>query len=433
MYRLIEEKLRKWKDSELRKPLILRGARQIGKTYTLKHFAEQNYKTVHYIDFERNPQLQNIFKKDKNPIRIIRELELFLQIKINPQKDILIMDEIQIIPSALASLRYFYEEMPQLHLIAAGSLIEFALKEISFPVGRVEMLHMYPMNFLEFLYASQNQLLIEYFDKPIEQIPENYHNIMLDKVREYFFIGGMPEAVKIFKQRQNFLDVYHIQKNIIDTFINDFSKYAGRADKNCILEVLFSVAKNVGHQIQYSKLSGTYSNPTIKKAYQLLEQAKIITTVNAIDPSGTPLGATASSKKFKSLFLDMGLMNVICGLQYNSEMLTDNLLKRYKGAMAEQFVGQELVSTDQPLYYWARHAKNSAAEVDYVISAQNTIKPIEVKSGSAGKLKSMHLLLAKYTNISHGYVLSLAEYSELIEQKLKFVPMYFAQRILSTL
>jgi predicted AAA+ superfamily ATPase len=343
------------------------------------------------------------------------------------------MDEIQIIPSALASLRYFYEEMPQLHLIAAGSLIEFALKEISFPVGRVEMLHMYPMNFLEFLYASQNQLLIEYFDKPIEQIPENYHNIMLDKVREYFFIGGMPEAVKIFKQRQNFLDVYHIQKNIIDTFINDFSKYAGRADKNCILEVLFSVAKNVGRQIQYSKLSGTYSNPTIKKAYQLLEQAKIITTVNAIDPSGTPLGATASSKKFKSLFLDMGLMNVICGLQYNSEMLTDNLLKRYKGAMAEQFVGQELVSTDQPLYYWARHAKNSVAEVDYVISAQNTIKPIEVKSGSAGKLKSMHLLLSKYNNISHGYVLSLAEYSELIEQKLIFVPMYFAQRILSTL
>jgi len=430
MYREIEDKLLKWKNNPLRKPLILRGARQVGKTYIVKKFGK-TYKTIHFIDFERNPEIENIFKKDKDPKRIVLELELHLKKKINIETDLLFFDEIQNVPIALSTLRYFYEEMPQLHLIVAGSLIEFALKDISFPVGRVDILSMHPMNFYEFLTAFGNSILAETLYFPLNKIPDNFHKIILEELRKYFFIGGMPEAVKTFLQTESYVNVFEIQKSLLDTLIQDFSKYAGKSNKECLKEILFSIAKNVGKQTQYSKLAESFSNPTIKNAYNLLQSAKIITKVPSIDPSGVPLGATASSKRFKSIFLDIGLMNIACELQYSSEIVNDNLLNIYEGALAEQFVGQEILSTDvSSLYYWSRASKSSSAEVDYVVSKNGKIIPIEVKSGSSGKLKSMHLLLEKYRTIENGYALSLNKYSELSEQKLIFMPLYFANRLL---
>ncbi len=430
MIRNIEKRLLKWKNNSLRKPLIIKGARQVGKTYTVKIFGKNNYKSLHFIDFERNPALNKIFDKDKDPKRIILELELHLKKKINIETDLLFFDEIQSSPTALSALRYFYEEMPRLHLIAAGSLIEFALKNISFPVGRVETITMHPMNFSEFLIAMNNSILSETLQLPFNEIPENFHNIILEELRKYFFIGGMPEAVKTFTNTKSFIDVFEIQRSLLETYVQDFSKYAGKSNKQCLKEILFSTAKNVGNQTQYSKLAEGFSNSTIKNAYNLLHTANIITKVPSINPSGVPLGATASAKKFKTIFLDIGLMNTACELQYSSNILNEDLMSIYKGALAEQFVGQEILSADiSPLYYWSRASKSSSAEVDYVISKKGDIIPIEVKSGASGKLKSMHLLLEKYKNIKKGYVLSLAEYSELPEQKLLFMPIYFAHRL----
>lgn len=432
MKRFIEKKLFEWKLSLKRKPLIVRGARQVGKTYTISNFGKENYASFHWIDFERNPQVQEIFKKDKNPGRIISELELFLKKKINIDTDLLFFDEIQNASEALASLRYFYEEMPQLHLIAAGSLLEFALRDISFPVGRVETISMHPMNFYEFLSASGSSFLVENLIEPFKKLSGNFHQIILDELKKYFMIGGMPESVKAFIDTNSFVDVFKVQKDLLDTFIQDFSKYAGKSNKECLTDVLFYSAKNVGQQTQYSKLASGFSNTTIKNAYQLLESAKIITKIPSVDPSGTPLGGSASAKKFKTIFLDVGLMNSACDLHEKEDFLNTNIMNIYKGALAEQLVGQELLSTNlSPLYYWARASKSSTAEVDYVISQKGNIIPIEVKSGSVGSLKSMHLLLEKYKNIEQGFVLSTAEYSELAEQKLVFFPIYLAYKVLA--
>ena len=432
MKRIIEEKLLEWKKNSLRKPLIVRGARQVGKTYSIKEFGRKNYKNFHLLDFERNPELGNIFQKDKNPKRIISELELFLKKKISIETDLLFLDEIQNSPEALAALRYFFEEIPKLNLIVAGSLIEFALKDISFPVGRVETLTMHPMNFLEFLNATESSFLSKNIFKPFNEIPDSFHSIILDELRKYFIVGGMPEAVKTFIKTNSFVQVIKIQKNLLDTYVQDFSKYAGKSDKNCLLEVFYSSAKIVGSQTQYSKLANGFSNQTIKNSYNLLLSAKIINRVPSIDPSGTPLGASAKNKKFKTIFIDIGLMNVACELNESNELLNNNIMTIYKGAIAEQFVGQELLSTNRTsIYYWAREQKSSTAEVDYVISNNGEIIPIEVKSSSSGRLKSMHLLLNKYKNIKEGYVLSTAEYSILSEQKLVFLPIYFAYRLVA--
>lgn len=320
--------------------------------------------------------------------------------------------------------------MPKLHLIAAGSLIEFALKDISFPVGRVETLSMHPLNFYEFLTAMGNSILTDTLYLPFNEQPENFHKIILEELRKYFFIGGMPEAVKVFLKTESYIDVFDIQKSLLETYIQDFSKYAGRANKQCLEEVLLSTAKNVGKQTLYAKLAEGFSNSTIKNAYNLLESAKVISKVPAVDPSGLPLGATASAKRFKTIFLDIGLMNIACGLQNTTKILNDDLLNIYEGALAEQFVGQEILSANMSsLYYWSRNSRNSSAEVDYVISKKEKVIPIEVKSGHSGRLKSMHQLLGKYDNIENGYVLSLSGYSELPEQKLVFFPIYFAAKL----
>jgi len=431
MKRIIEEKLIEWKNNPLRKPLIVRGARQVGKTYSIIEFGKKNYKNFHLIDFERNPELGNIFKKDKNPKRIVAELELFLKKKISAETDLLILDEIQNSPEALATLRYFFEEIPKLNLIVAGSLIEFVLKDISFPVGRVETLTMHPMNFYEFLNATENSFLSENLLKPFDEIPNNFHSIILEELRKYFIVGGMPEAVKTFAKTNSFVNVIRVQKNLLDTYVQDFSKYAGKSDNNCLLEVFYSIPKNVGNQTQYSKLAEGFSNQTIKNSYNLLLSAKVINKVPSIDPSGTPLGASAKNKKFKTNFIDIGLMNIACELNESNELLNNNIMNIYKGALAEQFVGQELLSANvTSIYYWARESKSSTAEVDYVVSKKGQIIPIEVKSSVSGRLKSMHLLLNKYKNIKQGYVLSTGEYSKLQEQKLVFLPIYFAYRLM---
>jgi predicted AAA+ superfamily ATPase len=329
------------------------------------------------------------------------------------------------------SLRYFYEQIPELHVVAAGSLLEFALKDISFPVGRVQLLSMYPLNFYEYLKATKKDLLAETLVKEPVDLSDAVHNSIREEMRNYFVIGGMPECVKTFVDDGSFSDVLQVQVNLLATFRQDFSKYAAYSDKQCLNQVLASVAQNVGQQIKYTRLSDSFSNPTIRKAFELLETARLFKKVKAASPEGIPLGASTVENKFKAVFLDIGLLSCINNLAHNPDFQKQNLLAIFKGALAEQFVGQEIASSGhENLYYWSRQAKSSSAETDYLVEVDGDIIPIEVKSGPSGRLKSLHLLFESYKNISKAFVFSDQKYGKIEKQKLIFHPLYYAYGVL---
>lgn len=427
------KKLEGWKLSLNRKPLIVRGARQVGKTYTIKHFGKNNFKgNIHIVDFEKHPDWFGVFEKNLDPVRIISELEILLNAKITTGRDLLFFDEIQASPKAIMALRYFYEDLPEMHVIAAGSLLEFAMKEISFPVGRVQLLNMMPMNFNEFLIATGKNKAAEIIMSVPEKLPGPIHDMLIDSLRQYMFIGGMPECIEIWRSSNSMTGVFEVQSNLLETYRQDFSKYAPYTDKRSINHVLNKVAKNIGNQIKYTKLSDEFTGPTNKKAFELLQLARIVHKIRASSPATLPLGASASESRFKALLVDTGIMRSLNDMPPNIEFTKNNLLGMYNGALAEQFAGQEFISSGMDnLYYWSREAKSSSAEVDYLIIHNNKIYPVEIKSGPAGKLKSMHLLLQKYPQIEQGYILSTAPYGKLPHQKLTFLPLYYAFNLIT--
>jgi predicted AAA+ superfamily ATPase len=427
MKRLLDKELKTWKESPRRKPLIVRGARQVGKTYSIKQFGTSEFENLAFIDFERNVDIRRIFEGNLSAKQILSDLEILLGQRILPGKTLLFFDEIQACPRAITALRYFYEEIPGLHVIAAGSLLEFALSETSFPVGRIQFLQCYPLTFAEYLAATGHKDAAHGILQPPAKVSDAVHTFLCGELRRYFFVGGMPESVNAFVQTGSMKASFEVQAEICETFRMDFAKYAPRSDKYCLDNVLIAAAKAVGLQTKYSKLAEGYSNPTIKKAYELLNLANVLRRVPSTDPSGLPLGASASSNIFKTVFLDVGLMRYLTGMPVDIEYATPDLLSIYRGAVAEQFAGQELaVSQNGHLFYWARHAKSSSAEVDFCIIADGKIIPVEVKSGPAGKLKSMHLFLKTYPNSPKGIVFSTQPYAELPESKLTFIPLYFA-------
>lgn len=432
MYRFIEEKLKNWKESANRKPLIIRGARQVGKSYTVANFGTKHFRgNLHTIDFEKRPDWARVFESNLDPARILPELEILLNAKISPGKDLLFFDEIQAAPQALMSLRYFYEEMPELHIIAAGSLLEFAIKDMSFPVGRVQMLNMTPMNYSEFLIASGKDKAAALLSEPPTALPEPIHDMLIGELRRYMYIGGMPECVKAWATSESMAEVFQIQDDLVETYRQDFSKYAPYADKRNLNNVLSSIAREVGKQIKYTRLSEDFSGVTNKKAFELLNLAKVVHKIRAASPGSLPLNASASEQRFKAIMVDTGIFRALNELPSNVEYTKNNLLSMFNGALAEQFVGQEFLSHGQQhLYYWTRETRSSSAEVDYLITRDSMIFPIEIKSGSAGKLKSMHQILSKFQDIKHGYVLSIAPYGELPGQKLVFLPLYYAYQLI---
>lgn len=428
MDRFVVRKLLAWKTQERRKPLILRGARQVGKTWSVMDFGRNHFAgAVHVVDLEKRPDWHRLFEGNLDATRILSELEILLNARISPGHDLLFLDEIQSCPRAIMALRYFHEEIPELHVIAAGSLIEFAMQNLSFPVGRVQFLTLHPMSFAEFLLATGNAIAADVVLSPPRKQPETVHTLLLEELRRYLFIGGMPESIQAYAHSGKLRDAFEVQSELISAFRQDFSKYAPHADKRCLNAVLSSTARSVGHQIKYTSLAEGFTNPTIKKAFDLLCLAQVVSRVPAASPAGLPLGASASERKFKALMLDIGLMQHLCGMPVDVEFGRTDLLTIYRGAMAEQFVGQELVAAGQdPLYYWAREAKSSSAEVDYLAVANGKILPVEIKSGAAGRLRSLHMLLESYPNCPAGYIFSCAPYAELPEQKLVFLPIYYA-------
>jgi predicted AAA+ superfamily ATPase len=430
MKRDITNKLQKWKESPTRKPLIIRGARQVGKTYSVLDFGKSYKGKVHHINFEKDFNWKKVFEKDLNAPRILSELEILLNTTIHAGDDLLFFDEIQYCPNAIMSLRYFYEQLPKIHVAAAGSLLEFALTKISFPVGRVQFLDIHPMRFSEFLTATGKDKLAEIINAKPVKLSRIIHETILENLFTYFFVGGMPEAVKYFRDFGKLSGVFDIHADLIDTYIQDFSKYSPATNRDCLTMVFQSVGKSVGHQIKYAHLASGFSNPTIKGAFMALKMARLINSVKASSPSGLPLEANANERKFKTIFLDVGLMAHLNGLSSQYVEIKEKIDSVFNGALAEQFVGQEFLASGQKgLYYWARESKSSTAEVDYLLVRVAEIFPVEVKNSSSGRLKSLHLLLKEYPNCKKAFVLSHAEYGKLESQKLEFVPIYYASQL----
>lgn len=428
MDRLSMIKLDEWKASPARKPLIVRGARQVGKSYLIHEFGKTRFNgKIHTVDFEKHPDWRGIFDANLDPLRIISELEILMNTRISADSDLLFFDEIQACPKAIMSLRYFYESIPSMHVISAGSLLEFALRDISFPVGRVTLMNMFPMSFYEFLLSTGNGKAAEIILSDPVKLPETVHRMLLESLRRYMFIGGMPECIKAWHKSQSIVDIFGIQTDLINTYRQDFSRYAPYSDKRSLNHTLTTIAKNVGHQIKYTQLSDDFTGPTNKKAFDLLNTARVVHKIRSASPASLPLGASASEKKFKAIPVDVGLLRSLLDLPANLEYTKNDLLALYNGILAEQFAGQEFLSAGMKnLYYWSREAKSSTAEVDYLIVRNHKICPVEIKSGAAGKLKSLHLLLKNYPDIDQAYVLSTGPYGKLPDQKITFLPLYYA-------
>jgi len=424
--RLVTDELRRWSDSPRRKPLIVRGARQVGKTWAVNDFGNGRFAAVHTVDLERRRDWHRLFDGDLEPRRIVADLEILLGQRIAVGDDLLFFDEIQACPRALVALRYFYEVLPELHVIAAGSLLEFAIGELSFPVGRVQFLNVFPMSFAEFLLAVGDDVGAEVVTAVPSPRSAVVHDHLLERVRQYLFVGGMPEAVAAFSATASMHEAFAVHDELAAAYREDFGKYAGRADKDCLDGVLAGVARGVGGQIKYARLVEGFDNRAIKRAFDLLSRAQVVRPVRAASPSGLPLAASASPKRFKAIMVDVGLMQRLCGLRVDVEYARSDLLQVFRGALAEQFVGQELLATRSDLYYWAREERGSTAEVDYLIDAGGRVMPIEVKAGPAGRLRSLKMLLERYPSAAPGVVVSAGAYATLPEQRLVFVPLYSA-------
>jgi len=431
--RMIDTSLESWANASSRCPLVLRGGRQVGKTEAMMALAAR-FGNHALADFELAPELRNIFAGNLNPTAIIRDLEASLGVRIEAGRTLLILDEIQECPRAIQSLRYFKEKLPALHVIAAGSLLEFALGEISFPVGRVDYMHLYPMSFDEFLTATDRAILVERRPRRTawdnaSELSQTTAQALNDALREYLVVGGMPEAVATYKRTRSFLEVQRIHDRLIRSFRDDIPKYAsGELQRRNVSQVFAAIAAAVGEQVTFTKLVDDDSKRT-KASLFLLEKAMLLSMVHSTSPAGLPLGASSDLKTFKPVFIDVGLMQRLCGRQARDIMATDDLVASFKGQVAEQFVGQELLASGLGseagrLYFWVRQAKGSGAEVDYLIVRDGQVTPVEVKSGSSGRLRSLHLLLKSYDNIKSSFCLQSRDNCSTSDQ-ITFVPLYF--------
>ncbi len=400
MNREIIQYLLEWKDRADRKPLILRGARQVGKTYTVEMFAKSHFKNLVKINLEEKPEFKKLFDKNDTKL-IVNEISILLDTEIEYGKTLLFLDEIQTSPNAIKVLRYFYEQIPELHVIAAGSLLDISLNEMqySMPVGRVEFCYMYPLTFLEFLEANSQKKLVDYIKNYNfkTEFSSVIHENILKYLRLYFFIGGMPEAVKTYLNANKFTDVERIHSNIVTSLIYDFAKYGSRKQQENMTTVLNYAANNVGRKIKYVNIDKDTRSTFLKEAFYKLEMSRILYLVRHTNVSKPPINDTLNNDIFKPVFLDIGLANHIGNIQLID---VENLIANNEGMQAEQFIGQEIVSSKKPfidnkLFYWLREKKNSNAEIDYLYQHKNTLYPVEVKAGKTGTLKSLHVYLSE--------------------------------------
>jgi|JI9StandDraft_1071089.scaffolds.fasta_scaffold00252_10 predicted AAA+ superfamily ATPase len=398
MQRKLYPKLLEWQNSPYRKPLILRGARQVGKSFLVREFGKNEFSNFIEINFELQPELKNSFK-DKKPESILKNLELYLNRKIELENTILFLDEIQECPEAILSLRYFHEQMPTLAVIAAGSLLEFALnsEEYRSPVGRIQFLHLYPLSFQEFLKAIGETIVLEFLHKVnlSDEFSSIVHEKLLNLYKDYLIVGGMPEAVKVYTETKNFSLVKQIQLSLLQTYRDDFSKYAGKVKRKYLEKVFYSIPTMLGKKIRYSEIDKETPSRELKNAVELLESAGVVNKVIGTNNIELPLSYHAKDNFYKLTFLDTGLSLKASGLE-ETILTSPNILGVYEGGLAEQFVGQELIAYANPeertkLFYWERFKRGSSAEIDYLFAYKSQVYPVEVKAGKTGSLKSLKI------------------------------------------
>ena len=401
MYRESLQELISWKDQYNRKPLIIRGARQTGKTWLVREFGNEYFDNLIEINLDRYPEKAGLFSSN------IEQSLQYILIDTNQSivlgKTLLFLDEIQNTPKIIPLLRYFYEEMPELHIIATGSLLDFVLEdhEFSMPVGRISYFYLGPMTFEEFLLANGERGLLELLKKSkVSDIPEPLHIKLLEYVKLYWIIGGMPAAVQAYISTKDIRLVQQEHESILQTYHDDFSKYQRKVDTYLLRKIFKRIPSQLGKKVMYSHILRDETSKKIAQHLHLLSMARILHPVHHSGGNGVPLGSEMNERDFKLLFLDIGLLSTIFKLHIHQVANLDELLFVNNGVMAEQFIGQHLLyrhgSRQKPeLFYWRRQAKSSSAELDYLVEYQGKVIPIEVKAGKSGSLKSLHMFITK--------------------------------------
>lgn len=401
MYRNVLAYLQEWKDRKSRKPLVLRGARQVGKSYLVRELARTSFGSLAEINFEAMPDLADLFASN-DPNVIVPLLETRLGMRIEPGRTLLFLDEMQAAPTVMVALRYFYEKLPQLHVVAAGSLLEFVLEEHSFPmpVGRIEYMHLGPMTFEEFLRAAGRDQLVDFLQRfrlPLE-VPQSIHDELLRWVRIYLVTGGMPYVVQAYTKTGSFVEAERAGMEIVATYRDDFAKYGHRVQHRRVEKVFSMVPRLIAQKFMYTQVDREERSRDLKQALHLLELARVVHCVRHTHANGLPLAAETEDRHFKVIFLDVGLVARATGLSMDEVATVADIMVINSGALCEQFIGQHLAYAGQPfaepeLFCWMRQERSANAEVDYLLPFGTRIVPVEVKAGKAGSLRSLHVFV----------------------------------------
>ena len=447
--RNIDHYLLEWKNGQRRKPLLVRGARQVGKSSSIRHLGE-SFDYFVEINFETRPEYRQIFIDNKNVIDIVSRLSLLAGIPIVENKTLLFLDEVQSCPEALHCLWAFKEDMPNLHVVAAGSLLEFTLKKMpSFGVGRIRSVFMYPMSFDEFLYASGYGHWVEAKSKATysSPLPPELRDALVREFRSFLIVGGMPASVIAWIESHDYLQCSEELEDIQQTYYDDFAKYSEKIDPQLLRNTLRSVVMQIGSKFVYSKVDGGYRTEDVKRALQMLSDAGIVKVVQHSAGNGLPLGAEINCKYKKYNYLDSGLLLRVLDLELgSSQPLTEMILIGAaeelvnKGKVTEMVAGWEILKSLSPrtshdLYYWENTSEGATSEVDYLISRDMIVIPVEVKAGVTGKMKSLrlfmrrkHLLLGKRCSLENFGVIEFTDSSDDVHpeilKRIQIHPLY---------
>lgn len=429
MYRIAIEKLYKWKNSKRRKPLIIEGARQVGKTWLMKEFGEQAYADTVYINFDSNSRMADLFSADLDTDRLIMGLELYAGRKINPENTLLIFDEVQEVPRALASLKYFYENAPQYHIVCAGSLLGIALHQgTSFPVGKVDFLKLYPLSFSEFLMATGNERFAELLKKQDYEMITGFKQTYIDALKHYYFVGGMPEAVQSFAESKDFNEVRAIQKRILAAYEQDFSKHAPNEIVPKIRMLWNSIPSQLARENKkfiYGLVREGGRAREYETAIMWLSDCGLVHKVSRVNAAGIPLKAYEDLKAFKLFIVDVGLLGCMTGLRQRTLLDGDDLFVEFKGALTEQYVCQQLKTIeDLGIYYYTND--RGSCEIDFVVDTGEQIVPIEVKAETNLRAKSLKTYRERFEP-ELSVRTSMADYRK--EDWLLNLPLYAIEQI----
>ena len=429
MYRVAIEKLHKWKESKRRKPLIIEGARQVGKTWLMKEFGSKAYANTVYINFDSNSRMAELFASDLNTDRLIMGLELYAGHKIKADNTLLIFDEVQEVPRALSSLKYFYENAPQYHIVCAGSLLGIALHGgTSFPVGKVDFLKLYPLSFKEFLMATGNERFAELLDKRDYEMITSFKQTYIDALKHYYFVGGMPEAVQSFVDNKDFNEVREIQKRILAAYEQDFSKHAPYEIVPKIRMIWNSIPSQLAKENKkfiYGLVREGGRAKDYETAIMWLTDCGLVHKVSRVNAAGIPLKAYEDLRAFKLFIVDVGLLGCMTGLSQRTLLDGNYLFTEFKGALTEQYVCQQLKTIeDLGVYYYTND--RGSCEVDFVIDTGEQIIPVEVKAEVNLKAKSLRTYKEKFEP-EVSVRTSMADYKK--EDWLVNLPLYAVEEI----